>query len=416
MPKIKKLSILFFIFIIVIISIPALNAEENNIGQDNANQSTNEQIDKEKEEAQEKLKELEAKILELTSKINELKASERTLKNEISYMDSQIKVTTLQIQESITKISEKERELVKLGIDIGDLGERIGRLKESVDFQRQILQKRQIARYKLGRQLWEIVAFIDSLSFANLSSRLKYLTFIENKDKKLLEQMQSISGSYKEQKSLLEDKKDTVERIKIELESEKRNLESRKQQLAEQKQDKQNILTQTKNDEATFQGLLDQARKEQQAIEETIFGAVLKDGVQVKAGDVIALMGNTGYPVCSTGSHLHFEVRKNNQVENAEHYLKNYTDPNGVNLGSGSWDWPMTNPVISQRFGKTPFSWRYSSGQHSGVDMYNSSIFSIRAVADGVLYKGSTKCGSAVLNYVAVDHGGGLVTWYFHVQ
>lgn len=421
MSKLKKLVIIFF-FVLILLSVfnPAtflhkVRAEVDNTDQSGSTQSS-EQIDKEKEEAQRRLNELEQKISDLTSKINQLKAAERTLKNEIAYLDSQIKIASLRIEESITKISEKERELTKLGIDIEDLGQRIERLKESVDFQRQILQERQVARYKLGRQLWTITAFIDSLFFADLSSRLKYLAFIENKDKKLVEQMQNISGSYKEQKGLLEDKKQAVERLKTELENEKNRLENQRQELAEHKQDKQNILAQTQNDEATFQKLLDQARREQKAIEEAIFGAILRDGSPVEKGDIIALMGNTGYPVCSTGAHLHFEVRVNNEIKNPENYLKNYTDPNGVNVGSGSWDWPMTDSVISQRFGKTPYSWRYPSGRHSGIDMYHTTNFNIRTVADGVLYKGSTNCGSVLLKYVAVDHGGGLVTWYFHVQ
>ena len=45
----------------------------------------------------------------------------------------------------------------------------------------------------------------------------------------------------------------------------------------------------------------------------------IKDGVTVKAGQVIGYVGNTGN---SFGAHLHFEVRINNNTQNPLPYIK----------------------------------------------------------------------------------------------
>ncbi|HQG78848.1 MAG TPA: peptidoglycan DD-metalloendopeptidase family protein, partial [bacterium] len=152
-----------------------------------------------------------------------------------------------------------------------------------------------------------------------------------------------------------------------------------------------------------------------------VSGIDFKNGTKVEKGDIIAVMGNSGYPYCSTGTHLHFEVRKNGSVVNAEKYLKEknlyvwHYNTGYTEIGSGSWDWPMKNPEITQRYGKTPWSWRYPNGLHEGIDMVSKDVY-IRAPKGGKIVKGGMGCGGGTVNFAAIDHGDGVVSYYLHIK
>jgi hypothetical protein len=244
---------------------------------------------------------------------------------------------------------------------------------------------------------------------------------MELQDKKLLGEMNSTKEAYKIQKELFEEKKAREEDLKEELVVEKANLDVYKGQLEETKKDKEQLLKETQNDEAKYQELLSKARAELEAMQSIVESIDFSDGDEVKEGDAIAIMGNSGYPSCSTGPHLHFEVRKNGSVQNAENYLEPKTlyvydyDSGTKRIGSGSWEWPMKNPTVNQRYGKTPWSWWYPSGWHDGVDMESSNKY-IYAPADGILVKGGMGCYGSTINYAAIDHGNGVVSYYLHIQ
>ena len=87
-----------------------------------------------------------------------------------------------------------------------------------------------------------------------------------------------------------------------------------------------------------------------------------------------------------------------------------------INVGSGSWLWPIEDFVrLTQFYGHTPYSWRYSySGEiHTGYDMVSTSSDVIRAPADGTLFKSSQMCGPNNINVVYIEHGDNLVSLYF---
>ena len=364
-------------------------------------------------ELQEKLKQTQSRIEELEKKLSETRKTAKTLKQQIYYFDNQIRLTELKIRQLEQEIAQTKRE-------IRELSDKISVLNLNLDELAAAMSERVKQAYK-RRRVGVLGLFFSPDSFQLGLMRIKYLRLIQSHDQNLLLAMEQTRMNFSRQQEILADKKQQLARAK-------QKLAFQQQQLSSQKQEKQALLTATNNDEKRYQELLAKAIAEQKSIRQAINSLVkrLKDGTPVKKGDAIALMGNSGGKGgCSTAAHLHFEVTDSQgKHTNPAGYLKpdwpikwdNAPDqPFGF---SGTWDWPLTHPRITQGYGytwwaKTGF---YGGGPHTGIDMVDRADITIRAVADGTLYKGVASCRGYPMNYVAIKHDNGVISWYWHVQ
>lgn len=356
---------------------------------------------------EDQLKKKEAEIKELETKVAELRNQGKTLALQISVMNNQIKLTELRIESTKQLIAKLESDIMLLGGKIEKLEGRVADVSE-------VLLNRIVVWYKVGT-INPVQAVFASDGFADYISRAKYIEVAQERDRKLLFELEQTKVNYNNQKDILGEKQNEQEQLKLQLEK----LDA---ELVQQKQDKEKLLEVTKNDEKRFQQLLEAALAEKNAIER-VLTIPLKDGQPIKQGETIALIGNSGAPGCSSGAHLHLEFRKDGGAQNPADFLKNQSvmfdnSPDGSFSFNGSWEWPIESPRITQGYGMTHWArlgW-YGGEPHNGIDMTSESTSLIKAPKDGTIYKGSTSCRGATMNYVAIDHGGGLFTWYWHVR
>ncbi len=379
------------------------------------------------ENVQQQYQDVKSEIERLQKQLNSLQSQERTLNNQITQFNSQIQVTQLQIVDTQQQIQQLQAEIVVLQSQVDGLEITLEKVSA-------VIADRAVSTYQQG-ELTPLKLLVTSNGFETFVTKYAYASYLQDYNKKVLLQIQ-------ENQNNINDKKIELEEKRKQIETKKKQLEALRSTLDAQKKAKETLLAVTKNDEARYAKLLEAAKSKEQTLAKLIFRdgkvsysmgiyGLTKQG-SVSQGSRIGTMGNSGYPRCTNAAHLHFEVMEKATITNDAiggdllnpyAYLKSksvsfFQDDNSIGVqpfGAGGWDWPLRDPVITQQFGKTPWSSRYLGGYHSGIDMVDYNDRAIRAPASGTLYYAKVNCGSAI-NIAIIDHGNGVLSDYLHLE
>ncbi|OGJ15816.1 MAG: hypothetical protein A2632_02585 [Candidatus Pacebacteria bacterium RIFCSPHIGHO2_01_FULL_46_16] len=347
----------------------------------------------------------------LEAKLNETKDQRITLTNTISIINGKVEIQEVFIQQTEAEISQLEAQ-------IGDLSQRIGGLNLSLDRLTTLLIERIQVEYKQSR-VNKHLFFLTTNSANTFFSQLKYLKEAHLQTALAMQRAEAQRLAFDQQKSSKEEKQQQIEKVRERLEREQ-NV------LAKQRNEQQFLLKETKNNEAVYQAELAKTLAELSAIQSIIAGKGSETEIgTVNAGDTIASI-IIGASVCSTGSHLHFEVVKDKQNRDPAAYLQSISplwnnEPDSPFGFGGSWDWPLFDAArITQGYGMTYYARvrrAYGGSPHTGIDMVSTSGDArVRAVQPGKLYRGSISCGGGNLRYVRVEQSDGLNTYYLHIN
>jgi len=320
------------------------------------------------EEIEEKNKELQSlntQIQQTQSRIGTLQGEAQTLSKTISIINGQIDQVNYGIRSSEVNIEKLALELESLGYKLEDVNAEV-EIKQAA--LAEILRKVQ----QNDRQgLLEVLLKHETL--ADSVFEIQSLSDVQDTLNVNVAQLASLQVALGQTIDQTADKKD-------ELVDENTTLKSRKNILADQQEEKDRILTETKNEESTYQTRLQQLRLEQQKILDEI-------------SDIEARL-KAGYSGSVPSKRPGFFIWPVALVSDG---------------GPGR---------ISQVYGETAYSTQFYKGKpHNGTDIAAPLGTKVYAAADGrvarVDYNGwYYQYG----RYILIEHANGVTSLYAHLS
>ncbi len=348
--------------------------------------------DAEKQEYEKKIEELKSQIEENNKKIEELDEAASqydddvsALQDKISVLDDQIDLYNQEIAIIDEDIDKIDSQINSIETEINNLNEQVKQLDEQVkelEVEKQetyaLLAERIRASYMSGASTpLEYLLTSDNFEFQAYLERVELLQRIAEHDDKVVKQLEKNIEDIAVKVTEIED-------VKVRLSSKITELDEAKKEYETKKQEQVDARKVVEDAEALIQADLDK---------------------------VMAIVN--GYDRESQQYKDAIDKREEAILE-----LENKLSEKNVYYGSGStgdmcWPLPYSDVYVSSRY-----KWRWGK-QHNGIDTcrwsgtHGADVVSVK---DGTIDVASWGYGGGYGNYVVVNHGEGVVTYYAHLS
>lgn len=214
----------------------------------------------------EQIRQIEAQINEYQTQITTTSSKAKTLNGEIKNLENNIAKIQLVIKNLNNDISKTGLEIVETQKDIQNRQQQLE------------VQKATLAKYLRDKRILDeknlTEILLENNTLANFFLDVKNLTSAQSKLKEFINSVMQIKADLEVHSSNLEEKKEDLEELKGAQDSEKINL----QQVVGSKNI---LLKETKGEEARYQKLVDQSKRDLAKIKEQIF-FLQQNGVSVE--------------------------------------------------------------------------------------------------------------------------------------
>jgi len=310
-----------------------------------------------------KIKALDAEIAQYQKQLDALGTQHQTLASSIKSLDTQKKALT-------TKIQSLQQQIAKLNLELRQLAGQITTKEQEINLSQKALGKslRDIDQADSASLIEQIFSTDDiGALWAAVDASIALNSALQNQTRTLAQIKQDLTNQQVE-----------VSNTQKRLVSVTTDLGTQKKAVEVTTAEKSKLLTQTKNQESTYQKLIATKRAQQKVFE--------------------------------------------NALTQLEASLKSVSAGSIPKTGTGILAWPTSNHTVTQYFGNTAFakSGAYNGAGHNGIDIGIPTGTPIGAALSGtVLATGNTDAFPGCYSFgkwVMVKHANGLSTMYAHLS
>ena len=330
---------------------------------------------------------------DLRNNIDSLESEKKQLNNEVVDLDA--KIAELEKQ-----IAELEKQIAELKADIEKTEKEIEELENKITENQKEFEERVSVMY-MNSQVGYFDIIFSSKDIDDLLSKASTMKFITQYDKDIINDL-------KDNKLLIDAKKDELNGKKTALEVTKTSLDDKNAELYESKAQKLALITEKSGQQeqnfeeiAKLEGEIQQleqsiskekqaqAERERRAREEALRKANEAKAKKAQYANKSSVSSTTAY--------------------SAPSYENSYTG----NLGSGMLGWPVPGARrISSGYGYRSIS--IHSGFHTGIDIPSPmGTPAVAAESGTVIFAGYS---GSYGNLMKVQHSNGIVTYYAHLS
>lgn len=319
-------------------------------------------------------------VATLKETIEQKRESVDRLKREISTYEQSIRLRQAQASSLSNQILILNDQIQRLELSIKATGEEIEATELEITQTEQVIKEREQAlllkRSELAaglRNLWQREQEGDLsvvLAYDNVSDYFEDLEYVEQ----LQAALGDIVREYERLKKEAELKHEELTLKQKELETLRTTLDDQQSSLTGQRSVKAQILVDTRRSETQYQKQLQQAKREQAAVE----------------AEVVAT-----------------EKRLRETIKEGERLKKLQA------LGAPNFTWPIASRTITATFHDPDYPYRYIF-EHPAIDIATRQGTAVKAAAGGYVAKAKSVCNG--YSYIMIIHDRGYATVYGHLS
>jgi len=348
-----------------------------------------------------RLAQLQATSAQLARQLDVAKAELAQVTAEYQRVVAMLEQVRTQVEEIKAHLAELRAQIAALNDELRAVAASIMAQTAQLEAREALLQDHMRAAYERTQvSLLEVLLSADSLDAA--TSQVGYLLAVSEQDKTLAAEIRVIREQLVLQKETLADGRAALSQSRKVASAEERLLAERQAELEELERRTAELKAAAERKKAEQEAALNAALEAQGNVAEQI---AANERAFAAANQLVNQL---------VAEQAALEEARRRAAEEA----RNGTSTRG-------FMWPEASFRVTQEWGPTSFSMEppytyrgtYYPHFHGGIDIANGCGTRIRAAATGVVVAAGRPLWPWDSGYgVVIDHGGGIQTWYWHVQ